>query len=234
MSLLLLFNQSGGATTHDTSGVLAGQGSVIAGSASRTRVHPSSGSLIGQGSVVSGSANRFRAHPTSGTLTGQGSVLDGVAARAGGFVAHDTTGSLIGQGSIIVGIAVGPNVERKAITGGGRGSGKKRKRFYLERDGKILLFDSSRDVEVYKYQESLVNPELPKVKAKYEIKKAPKVKPSEVIEVEALQKFVDYQALPENVYELVYENNVNLILEIISKYEAWREERDLEVILLLH
>jgi hypothetical protein len=111
---------------------------------------------------------------------------------------------------------------------GGIGHGKRRKRHFLERDGEILLFDKAVDVEIYLYQESLVKEEPKKVKRS--IKRAKKVEP-QVINKEALQKFVEVQEIPENVYELA-SVDIDLLLDISRKYEMWMDEQDVEILLL--
>lgn len=118
------------AVTHATTGTLTGQGTTVAGSASRFRAVASSGSLTGQGSAIVGSADRqdapsFVTHSTSGALLGQGSAVSGAAARfrafassgvlvgqgasvvgaGSNFTPHGTSGSLAGQGSVVVGSA---------------------------------------------------------------------------------------------------------------------------------
>lgn len=95
---------TGGAITHATTGVLTGQGSTVAGSATRTHAHPSSGVLAGAGATVDGSAARTHEHSSSGVLTGAGATVDGAAARAG-VVVHDTTGTPTGAGASVVGSA---------------------------------------------------------------------------------------------------------------------------------
>lgn len=115
----------GGPITHDTSGALIGQSSVIVGSASSATERTSSGALVGGGAQIAGTAARTREHSTSGGLSGQGSVIVGSAARTrqhetSGILSagqatlsgsanrtrvFSTSGALIGQGSIINGSA---------------------------------------------------------------------------------------------------------------------------------
>ena len=109
---------TGGATTHDCTGILTGQGSTIVGSAKRFRAHAATGALTGQGSTIVGSANRTRVHSTSGVLTGQGSLLSGSARR---FRAHTCTGALAGAGSAINGAVNRTRVH--AATGALNGQG---------------------------------------------------------------------------------------------------------------
>lgn len=116
-----------------------------------------------------------------------------------------------------------------AVAGGGIGHGKRRKRHFIERNGEILLFDKAIDVEIYLYQESLVKEEPKKVRRS--IKKAKKVEP-QVIDKEALQKFVEVQEIPENVYELARMHDIELLLDIYRKYEMWMDEQDVEILLL--
>jgi len=112
---------------------------------------------------------------------------------------------------------------------GGISREKRRKRHFIERDGEILLFDKAIDVEIYLYQESLLK-EKP-VKAKKAVKKAKKVEPEKVINKKSLQKFVEVQAIPENVYELA-RHDIELLLDIYKKYEMWMDEQDVEILLL--
>lgn len=114
---------------------------------------------------------------------------------------------------------------------GGISHGKKRKRYYLERDGNILLFDRKIDVEIYCYHEELNKPKAEKPKVK-KVLKAKKVEPSKVINKESLQKFVEVQAIPENVYELARMHDIELLLDIYRKYEMWVDEQDVEILLL--
>lgn len=114
---------------------------------------------------------------------------------------------------------------------GGISRGNKRKRYYLERDGNILLFDKQIDVEIYRYNEELNKPKAEKPKVK-KVLKAKKVEPSKVINKESLQKFVEVQAIPENVYELARMHDIELLLDIYKKYEMWMDEQDVEILLL--
>jgi hypothetical protein len=119
-------------------------------------------------------------------------------------------------------------VVTKPLTGG-ISHGKQRKRYYLERDGNILLFDRKIDVEIYCYHEELTKAEKPQVK---KVLKAKKVEPSKVINKESLQKFVEVQEIQENVYELARMHDIELLLDIYRKYEMWMDEQDVEILLL--
>lgn len=134
-----------GATTHATTGALAGSGAATAGTAARTRAHPTSGVLAGAGAVTAGDAARvggatthdtsgalagagaavagtaahIAIHATSGALAGAGGAIAGTAARVAAAVTHDTSGALSGGGAIIVGIARGPQPDAVVSGGGG-------------------------------------------------------------------------------------------------------------------
>jgi hypothetical protein len=123
---------------------------------------------------------------------------------------------------------VAPAVVR---TSGGISRSNKRKRYYLERDGNILLFDRKIDVEIYRYHEELNKPKAEKPKVK-KVLKAKKVEPSKVINKQSLQKFVEVQEIPENVYELARMHDIELLLDIYKKYEMWMDEQDVEILLL--
>ena len=61
---------AGGATTHATTGALAGAGGTVDGTAAHIAIHGTSGVLAGSGATVDGASARTRAHPTSGVLAG--------------------------------------------------------------------------------------------------------------------------------------------------------------------
>ena len=118
----------------------------------------------------------------------------------------------------LTGSAPTPPLE-KAV-GGGIGHGRKRKRYFLERDGNYLLFDTNADVERYIRQE--VKPSKKKIKP---------VEPT-VINKQSLQEFVEVQAMPEIVQELIDDQNMGLLMDIFRKYEMWLDEQDVEILLL--
>lgn len=89
-----------GGTTHATSGVLAGQGAVLDGTAAHIAIHGTTGVLAGQGAALDGTATNYTVHATSGVLAGPGAVLDGTAAN---FSIHATSGDLIGPGATLDG-----------------------------------------------------------------------------------------------------------------------------------
>lgn len=67
-------------------GALTGQASQVAGAASRTRLHDASGVMAGFGAAITGSADRSAGtvtHAASGQLIGNSAVLDGSVERSG-------------------------------------------------------------------------------------------------------------------------------------------------------
>lgn len=102
---LLLGQGTAGPVTHATSGVLAGPGSSVVGSAAHLSLHATSGTLTGQLGSIAGSASNFTVHATSGVLAGQTATIVGAADRQSGVVNHVTSGVLAGQGSTVVGAA---------------------------------------------------------------------------------------------------------------------------------
>lgn len=112
---------AGGATTHATTGALAGAGGTVDGTAAHIAIHGTSGVLAGSGATVDGASARTRAHPTSGVLAGSGGVVDGTARHN---VPHPTTGVLAGAGGEVVGAADhtvpgGTHDTSGALAGGG-------------------------------------------------------------------------------------------------------------------
>lgn len=86
--------------THSASGVLAGQGSTVDGTAAHNKPHPTSGSLSGQGAAINGASAHIALHSASGSLSGQGSSINAAANR---FREFEASGTLSGQSSIIDG-----------------------------------------------------------------------------------------------------------------------------------
>jgi len=113
---------------------------------------------------------------------------------------------------------------------GGIGHSRKRKRYFLERDGNYLLFDTRADVERYIDQEESAKP-TQKAKPKKVKRKVNPVEPT-VINKESLQKFAETQETPEIIPELIEEQNFELLMDIFQKYEMWRDEQDVEILLL--
>ena len=112
------------AVTHATTGALTGQGSTLAGAATRSRAYATSGALTGQGSEIVGSADRqdppaFVTHDTTGALGGQGSSIVGAASN---FTPHSTSGALTGQGSTVAGSAARTRVHPSSGVLSGPGS----------------------------------------------------------------------------------------------------------------
>ncbi len=97
---LLLGQGSAGPATHDTTGVLTGQASAVAGASARFRAYASSGALTGQIGSVVGSAARTQQHATTGALSGAGSTVAGSSARTR---VHANSGGLTGAGSLLSG-----------------------------------------------------------------------------------------------------------------------------------
>lgn len=111
--------------------------------------------------------------------------------------------------------------------GGGIGHSRKRKRYFLERDGNYLLFDTKADVERYISQE--VKPVVVKTSKP---KKAVKPVEPTVISKESLQAFVEVQAIPEIVQELIDDQRLEILMDIFRKYEMWLDEQNVEILLL--
>ena len=133
---------------------------------------------------------------------------------------------------MIIGTAVriGEPIPDEAPPGGGIGHSRKRKRYFLERDGNYLLFDTKADVERYIDQEESAKP-TQKAKPKKVKRKVKPVEPT-VINKESLQKFAEAQETPEIVQELIDDQNIELLMDIFRKYEMWLDEQDVEILLL--
>lgn len=109
---------SGGGATHTTTGVLTGQGSTVAGTATHKTLHTTTGALSGQGATVAGTATHKTRHTTSGALSGQGASIVGVAKHP-----HVATGALSGQGAAVSGTATHTAPGIHATTGALAGQG---------------------------------------------------------------------------------------------------------------
>ena len=112
---------AGGATTHATTGALAGAGGAIDGTAAHIAIHGTTGAIAGAGGAVDGAAARTRAHPTTGVLAGSGGAVVGAAVYN---ALHTTTGVLAGAGGVVDGAADhvvpgGTHATTGALAGGG-------------------------------------------------------------------------------------------------------------------
>lgn len=93
---------AGGGTSHPSTGALAAQDAVVAGTAARTRAHPSTGALAAQEAVVSGAATHLNQHPSTGALEAQSATIAGTAARTR---QHPSEGALAAQAAVVDGTA---------------------------------------------------------------------------------------------------------------------------------
>lgn len=97
---------------HSTSGILAGTNPALAGAADRVSGvvnHATSGTLSASTGNLSGTAARTRAHPASGTLTAPAGQLSGTAARTR---LHTSSGGLAGAGATLAGAAFHSNLHQ--------------------------------------------------------------------------------------------------------------------------
>ncbi len=213
---------------HASTGVLDGQGATVSGSSGHNVPHPTSGVLEGQGSTVSGSSERFRTMSAVGDLVGQGSTIEGSAARSGVSVTHETSGSLVGDGASIVGFA---GTYRDTVAGGGIGHGKKKLR-WIERDGKILIFKTPEEVELFIEIENRNTEEpITETESITEIELVNVIKPVEVIdkvEIKQLSKAYGYQ---RKLYHADQVGNIERVIAIYRELQQ-REDDDVETILM--
>jgi hypothetical protein len=94
--------EAAGPATHATSGALAADAAVVAGTAARTHVHTSSGALAANAAVVAGTAARTHVHTSSGALAANAAVVAGTAARTH---VHTSSGALAADAAVVAGTA---------------------------------------------------------------------------------------------------------------------------------
>ena len=98
---------TGGATTHTSTGALASQAAVVAGTATHKTLHPSTGSLASQAAVVAGAATHKTLHASTGALAAQAAAVAGTATHTTPSGAtHTATGALAAQAAAIAGTAI--------------------------------------------------------------------------------------------------------------------------------
>jgi hypothetical protein len=88
-----------GAATHDASGGIVGQGTIITGTAAHTTTstsHDATGALTGQGAATTGTATHLTLHTAAGVLTGQSAVITGTAAHAANTIARPSADTSAG------------------------------------------------------------------------------------------------------------------------------------------
>ena len=177
-------------------------------------------SITGQSvTIVSGAPANYTLTCQSGTyLIGDGYV-DGEYWESG----------YIGQATITIGQPV-------VVEGGG--SGSRKRRTFIEREGKILLFNSNAEAAEYvQAEKSLEKPKEAPKKATSKPKKVKKVSEPQVINVEALKAY--FQALQQQeelrkIEEAIRKEEFEILLNMQIQLAAWMaEEDDIETLLLV-
>lgn len=119
--------------------------------------------------------------------------------------------------------------ERQQVGGIGHGKGGKKKR-WIERDGKILIFDTPDDVE------SFIQSEVIEDKPKQQESKRSKAKPNNPVDIIDKQEIERLSVVYEYRRQLYHADQIGDISRIIAIYKELqqREEDDIELLLMVH
>ena len=119
--------------------------------------------------------------------------------------------------------------ERQQEGGIGHGKGGKKKR-WIERDGKILIFDTPDDVE------SFIQSEVIEDKPKQQESKRSKVKQNNPVDIIDKQEIERLSVVYEYRRQLYHADQIGDISRIIAIYKELqqREEDDIELLLMVH
>lgn len=98
--------------THTTTGALAADAAVVAGTAAHLTLHTSTGALSAGAATVSGSATHLTLHTTTGALSAAAATIAGTAVHP-----HTTTGALSSAAATIAGTADNAAAGEHAATG---------------------------------------------------------------------------------------------------------------------
>ena len=93
-------------TLHATSGALASAAAAIAGAATHSALHSTSGALAAAAAAIAGTATHLTLHTASGALAADTAVIAGSADHTTpGGTTHTTTGALAADAAVIAGTA---------------------------------------------------------------------------------------------------------------------------------
>jgi hypothetical protein len=94
-----------GGATHPSSGALASDAAVIAGTAAHLTLHTSTGALASDAAVIAGTATHLTLHTTTGALASDAATIAGDAEYTADGGVHATTGALASADAAIEGTA---------------------------------------------------------------------------------------------------------------------------------
>jgi hypothetical protein len=120
-------------------------------------------------------------------------------------------------------------VATAAVGGIGKSKGKAKKR-WIERDGKILIFDSADNAEQYVSTEKSTVKPAQKVKAKKVISK-----PVDIIDKKEIKRLSSVYQYQEKLYQADQLGNIELIVALYKEMQRLEEQRldDEEIEILL-
>jgi len=120
--------------------------------------------------------------------------------------------------------------EERQHGGVGHGSKGGKKKRWIERDGKILIFDTPDDVE------SFIQSEVIEDKPKQQESKRSKAKPNNPVDIIDKQEIERLSVVYEYRRQLYHADQIGDISRIIAIYKELqqREEDDIELLLMVH
>lgn len=120
----------------------------------------------------------------------------------------------------------------------GDGSKHKPRKFYLRRNGKILLFDTAEQADAYAEAEEIANAAIEKAKSRGAKKRViarvfrDVPEPVEVIGISELEKLIENYQLPYDMGALLVRNDYAQIIDIQAIIRRLQDDEDEEFLLL--
>lgn len=122
-----------------------------------------------------------------------------------------------------------------AVVGGGLSSSRKKykkKDFYIERDGEILLFRSPEEVEAYLSAEALAKKAIGKAKKSSKVR-PPEPKKIEVAKIKQVVRILKPDIKPAYIDRMIQEMDWSALLKLQKALERWQDEEDMKLLLAL-
>lgn len=148
--------------------------------------------------------------------------------------------SILAKGRAIVWRSYGTTeVETTPPATGGDGDGSmSRKRYYLRRKGKILLFDTAAQADDYleaeeEAQKAIAAAKSRGAKKRIAAKILKAVEPVESVEIAPLQELVKAYSMPVNLPKLLTQQDYQQVMDVRAMIQRIQDDEDDELLLLL-
>lgn len=169
-------------------------------------------------------------------------VIRAISGIPGDAVANGTTATITGTTVISAtpgdAVAAGVDAQITSVSSNDGDGGMSRKRYYLRRKGKILLFDTVAQADDYleaeeEAQKAIAAAKSRGAKKRIAAKILKAVEPVESVEIAPLQELVKAYSVPVNLPQLLSQQDYSQVMDVRAMIQRIQDDEDDELLLLL-